>query len=136
MSAEALNPDNLMCRAIKAIKDAVGSDIGVLTDVALDPYTSHGQDGLLIPQLSDYTVEATRGLLVDAAYTVYEETHIEPLRVRSVEPLSSQSVRVNLLQWTDKADKSRFTLKDVYGNTRNIQQASLSQDGKIGRAHV
>ena len=44
---EALNPDNLMCRAIRAIRDAVGDDIGVLTDVALDPYTSHGQDGLV-----------------------------------------------------------------------------------------
>ena len=44
--AEALNPDNLMCRAIRAIKDAV-PDIGILTDVALDPYTPHGQDGLL-----------------------------------------------------------------------------------------
>lgn len=44
---EALNPDNLMCRATKAIKDALGEDIGILTDVALDPYTSHGQDGLI-----------------------------------------------------------------------------------------
>ncbi len=44
--AEALNPDNLMCHAIRAIKDAV-PDIGILTDVALDPYTAHGQDGLL-----------------------------------------------------------------------------------------
>jgi porphobilinogen synthase len=44
---EALNPDNLMCRAIQAIKQACGGDIGVLTDVALDPYTSHGQDGLV-----------------------------------------------------------------------------------------
>jgi porphobilinogen synthase len=44
---EALNPDNLMCRAIRAIRDACGNDIGVLTDVALDPYTSHGQDGLI-----------------------------------------------------------------------------------------
>jgi len=43
---EALNPDNLMCRAIKAIKDAV-PEIGVLTDVALDPYTAHGHDGLV-----------------------------------------------------------------------------------------
>jgi len=43
---EALNPDNLMCRAIRAIKDAA-PDIGVLTDVALDPYTSHGHDGLV-----------------------------------------------------------------------------------------
>jgi porphobilinogen synthase len=44
---EALNPDNLMCRAIRAIKDALGDDIGVLTDVALDPYTAHGHDGLV-----------------------------------------------------------------------------------------
>jgi len=43
---EALNPDNLICRAIKAIKDAV-PEVGVLTDVALDPYTAHGHDGLV-----------------------------------------------------------------------------------------
>ncbi len=43
---EALNADNLMCRAIRTIKAAV-PDIGVLTDVALDPYTSHGHDGLV-----------------------------------------------------------------------------------------
>lgn len=43
---EALNPDNLMCRAIRAIKDRVPA-IGVLTDVALDPYTAHGHDGLV-----------------------------------------------------------------------------------------
>ena len=44
--SEALNPDNLVCRAIRAIKQAV-PEIGVLCDVALDPYTSHGHDGLL-----------------------------------------------------------------------------------------
>ena len=44
--AEALNPDNLMCRAIRALKDAV-PEVGVLTDVALDPYTTHGHDGLV-----------------------------------------------------------------------------------------
>lgn len=43
---EALNPDNLICRAVKAVKDAC-PEIGVLTDVALDPYTSHGHDGLV-----------------------------------------------------------------------------------------
>ena len=64
--AEALNPDNLMCRAIRAIRDACGSDIGILTDVALDPYTSHGQDGLVDDAgyvLNDDTV----GVLVDQA---------------------------------------------------------------------
>jgi porphobilinogen synthase len=43
---EALNPDNLVCRAIRAIKKEV-PEIGILCDVALDPYTSHGHDGLL-----------------------------------------------------------------------------------------
>ena len=45
--SEALNPDNLVCRAIRAIKKEV-PEIGVLCDVALDPYTSHGHDGLLM----------------------------------------------------------------------------------------
>lgn len=62
--AEALNPDNLMCRATAAIKQALGDDIGVLTDVALDPYTSHGQDGLIDDAgyvLNDETVEVLVG---------------------------------------------------------------------------
>lgn len=64
--AEAHNPDNLMCRAIRAIKAACGDTLGVLTDVALDPYTSHGQDGLVDEAgyvLNDETVAA----LVDQA---------------------------------------------------------------------
>ncbi|WP_397577069.1 porphobilinogen synthase [Sphingorhabdus sp.] len=63
---EALNPDNLMCRAIRAIKQAHGDAIGILTDVALDPYTSHGQDGLIDDSgyvLNDETV----AVLVDQA---------------------------------------------------------------------
>jgi porphobilinogen synthase len=63
---EALNPDNLMCRAIRAIKAAHGNQIGVLTDVALDPYTSHGQDGLIDDTgyvLNDETI----AVLVDQA---------------------------------------------------------------------
>jgi porphobilinogen synthase len=64
--AEALNPENLMCRAIKAIKQAHGDAIGILTDVALDPYTSHGQDGVVDDAgyvLNDDTV----AVLVDQA---------------------------------------------------------------------
>src|SRR3546814_20925874 len=52
-----------MCRATKAIKDAV-PDIGILTDVALDPYTSHGQDGLIDAEgyvLNDATTEVLTG---------------------------------------------------------------------------
>lgn len=64
--AEAHNPDNLMCRAIRAIKDACGDDLGVLTDVALDPYTSHGQDGLLDAR-GYVTNDDTVAVLVDQA---------------------------------------------------------------------
>jgi porphobilinogen synthase len=64
--AEAHNPDNLMCQAIRAIKDACGDDIGVLTDVALDPYTAHGQDGLV--DAAGYVVnDDTVAALVDQA---------------------------------------------------------------------
>ena len=64
--AAAYDPDNLMCRAIRAVRDACGSDIGILTDVALDPYTSHGQDGLLDGQ-GYVTNDDTVAVLVDQA---------------------------------------------------------------------
>ncbi len=70
-AAEAYNPDNLMCRAIRAVRDACGSDIGILTDVALDPYTSHGQDGLL--DAAGYVAnDDTVAVLVDQAVTQAE----------------------------------------------------------------
>ena len=55
---EAINPDNLVCRTVRAIK-AVAPDVGVLCDVALDPYTDHGHDGVLIDNYvaNDETVE-------------------------------------------------------------------------------
>ena len=62
---EALNPDNLMCRAIRAITDAV-PDIGILTDVALDPYTAHGHDGL-VDQQGRVLNDATMNVLVQQA---------------------------------------------------------------------
>lgn len=64
--AEALNPDNLMCRAIRAIRDACGDEIGILTDVALDPYTAHGQDGL-VDDAGYITNDDTVAVLVDQA---------------------------------------------------------------------
>lgn len=56
--SEALNPDNLICRACRAITRE-GLPIGIITDVALDPYTSHGHDGLMQGEdiLNDETVE-------------------------------------------------------------------------------
>jgi porphobilinogen synthase len=66
---EALNPDNLICRAVRAVK-AECPDILLLCDVALDPYTDHGHDGLLDGTiiLNDETVAA----LVEQALTLAE----------------------------------------------------------------
>ncbi|HWP14333.1 MAG TPA: porphobilinogen synthase, partial [Xanthobacteraceae bacterium] len=66
--SEALNPDNLVCQAIRAIKKEV-PDIGILCDVALDPYTSHGHDGLMRGDaiVNDETVEVlVKQALVEA----------------------------------------------------------------------
>lgn len=67
---EATNPDGLIPRVVRALKDKVPG-LGILTDVALDPFTSHGQDGVLDEQgyiINDRTVEIlTRQALVQAA---------------------------------------------------------------------
>ena len=63
---EAVNPDNLICRAIRAIKDAV-PEVGILTDVALDPYTTHGHDGLLSHDARTVTNDDTVAMLIDQA---------------------------------------------------------------------
>jgi porphobilinogen synthase len=61
LAEEAYNPDGLAQRAVKAIKAAV-PDLGVITDVALDPFTTHGQDGIIDQDsnyvLNDASVEA------------------------------------------------------------------------------
>lgn len=56
---EAINAENLVCRAVRATKAAHGDAIGVICDVALDPYSSHGQDGLVRDGyvVNDETVE-------------------------------------------------------------------------------
>ena len=59
VGTEALNQDNLVCKAIQYIKKKYKNDIGIMCDVALDPYTSHGHDGLLKSGnvLNDETIE-------------------------------------------------------------------------------
>ena len=47
LGTEALNENNLVCNALKLIKNKYKNEIGIMTDVALDPYTSHGHDGLI-----------------------------------------------------------------------------------------
>ncbi|MDC3401382.1 porphobilinogen synthase, partial [Candidatus Pelagibacter ubique] len=59
IGTEALNEDNLVCKAIRYIKKRYKNEIGIMCDVALDPYTSHGHDGLIKSGyvLNDETIE-------------------------------------------------------------------------------
>lgn len=62
---EATNPDNLICRAIKTLKDTC-PEMGLIADVALDPYTTHGHDGVL-NQKGDVDNDASVNILVEQA---------------------------------------------------------------------
>ena len=59
LGTEALNEDNLVCKALQLIKKRYNNEIGIMCDVALDPYTSHGHDGLLKNKyvLNDETID-------------------------------------------------------------------------------
>ena len=65
---EASNPDNLVCRAVRALREAK-IDIGIICDVALDPFTTHGQDGLVRGDyvVNDETLDALCGQAVNQA---------------------------------------------------------------------
>ena len=98
---EALNPDNLMCKAIKAIKDAV-PDIGVLTDVALDPYTAHGHDGLVDEHgyvLNDATMEVLVGqalVQAEAGADIVAPSDMMDGRVGRIRQALEQAGRINV----------------------------------------
>ncbi|MES2696782.1 MAG: porphobilinogen synthase, partial [Verrucomicrobiota bacterium] len=63
---QALNEDTLVLRAVRAVKKAV-PELTVITDVALDPYTSHGHDGVLTPARDDVENDRTVGILAKMA---------------------------------------------------------------------
>ena len=65
----SLDPDNLICRATKGIRDRCGDSLGIVCDVALDPYTTHGHDGVVIDNdvANDVTVDVLCGQAINQA---------------------------------------------------------------------
>ncbi len=126
--AEALNPDNLACRAVRAVKAAV-PEIGVMCDVALDPYTSHGHDGLLDADgqiVNDATLDAlVRQSLVqaDAGCDILGPSDMMDGRIGAIRQALEDNgfVNVQLMSYTAKYASGFFNpFRDAVGSSGTL----------------
>ena len=97
LGTEALNEDNLVCKAIQYIKSRYKNEIGIMCDVALDPYTSHGHDGL-----------------IKSGYTLNDET----INVLINQSLLQADMGCDVLAPSDMMDGRKGLLK---GDKKNYQ---------------
>ncbi len=127
-AAEAWNPDGLAQRAIAAVKDAAPG-LGVISDVALDPYTSHGQDGLLDDTgyvTNDRTVEAlVRQALshVEAGADIVAPSDMMDGRIGAIRSALEANGHVNtrILAYSAKYASSYYgPFRDAVGSATNL----------------
>ena len=127
-AAEAFNPDGLVPRAIRALRDAV-PELGVMTDVALDPYTVHGQDGLLDTQ--GYVVnDATVDVLVrqarcqaDAGVSIVAPSDMMDGRVGAIRAALEDTGRINvrIMAYAAKYASGFYgPFRDAVGSAANL----------------
>ena len=124
---EALNPDNLVCQAVRAVKAAV-PEMGVVCDVALDPYTSHGHDGLIREGyvVNDETVDVLcRQALVqaEAGGDVIAPSDMMDGRVGAIRRALDEAgfERVRILSYAAKyASVFYGPFRDAIGSTGNL----------------
>ena len=124
---EALNPDNLVCQAVRAVKAAV-PEMGVVCDVALDPYTSHGHDGLIRDGyvVNDETVDVLcRQALVqaEAGCDVIAPSDMMDGRVGAIRRVLDEAgyERVRILSYAAKyASVFYGPFRDAIGSTGNL----------------
>lgn len=113
-AAEAYNPNGLVQRCIKALKDAV-PDLGIITDLALDPYTTHGQDGL-----------------IDAKGYVLNEATVETLVLQG---LSHAAAGADILAPSDMMDGRIGSLRNALEANSHINTMILSYAAKYASAY-
>ena len=126
--AEAYNPDGLVPRAVRAIKAAV-PELGVITDAALDPYTTHGQDGILDDDgyvANDITVDALcRQALVctEAGADVIAPSDMMDGRVGRIRESLDAAAHINtkIMAYSAKYASSYYgPFRDAVGSASNI----------------
>ncbi len=134
---EAFNPNNLLCNAIKKIKDKFGNSIGIISDVALDPYTSHGHDGIFKNGkiLNDITIEALcKQALVQSAAgcDIIAPSDMMDGRIKNIRQAldSSQFEDVMILSYSAKYCSSLYTpFRDAIStNNLTIDKSSYQLD--------
>ncbi len=127
-ASEAWNPDGLVQRAVRALKKAI-PELGVITDVALDPYTSHGQDGLLDESgyvTNDETVSALINQSLshaDAGADVVSPSDMMDGRIGAIrDALESEGhINVRILAYSAKYASSFYNpFRDAVGSASNL----------------
>ncbi len=127
-ASEAFNPNGLAQRAIKALKDAV-PEVGVMTDVALDPYTSHGQDGLIDENhyvLNDQTIEVLVKQAVshaDAGADIVAPSDMMDGRIGTIRSALEDSGHINtmIMSYAAKYASSFYgPFRDAVGSAGNL----------------
>jgi len=128
--AEAVNPENLVCRAVRAVKEA-HPDLGVLCDVALDPFTTHGHDGVLCDGdvANDDTVEIlTRQALVqaEAGCDIIAPSDMMDGRVGAIRDALDKAglERVKIMSYAAKYASGFYgPFRDALGSKSNVGKA-------------
>jgi len=128
---EAYNPDGLAQRAVKAVKDAVPT-MGVITDVALDPFTVHGQDGILDSNgyvINDRTVDTLVKQAIshaDAGVDIVAPSDMMDGRIGAIRKSLEQANHVNtkILAYSAKYASSYYgPFRDAVGSAGNLKGA-------------
>lgn len=128
---EATNPDGLIPRVVRALKERV-PDLGILTDIALDPYTSHGQDGLLDETgyiLNDATVEMlTRQALThaEAGVDIVAPSDMMDGRIGAIRQALEQAGRIHtrIMAYSAKYASAFYgPFRDAVGSASSLGKA-------------
>ncbi|MCZ6732659.1 MAG: porphobilinogen synthase [Gammaproteobacteria bacterium] len=131
---EAYNPDGLVQRTVRAVKSAV-PELGIITDVALDPYTSHGQDGLVGVDgyvLNDETIEVLvhQALaLAEAGSDIVAPSDMMDGRIGAIREALEQAgfIHTRILAYSAKYASSFYgPFRDAVGSAGNLGKGSKS----------
>ncbi len=132
MAEEAYNPDGIAQRAVKAIKDAC-PELGVITDVALDPFTTHGQDGIINSEgyvLNDITVEilAKQALShAQAGADIVAPSDMMDGRISEIRNVLEQNQHINtrILAYSAKYASAYYgPFRDAVGSAGNLGKSN------------